>query len=86
MLKAVDVMKTLNHFKKEFIMIKRIVLTVLAGIIELTINPGPYTNGMEWLFITYPIDTNIELDDFSVPIINLVDLDITVTEQLTTEA
>lgn len=58
--------------------------TLLDGIVNITINPGPYTNGMEWLFVTYPVDTNIEFDDYSVPIIELADLDITVIEQLTT--
>lgn len=54
------------------------------NIITLTILTGSYTTGETWLFKTYPFTENIELDDFSVPILRDQDLVINVTEQVTT--
>lgn len=40
-------------------------------ILTLTINPGPYSNGDKWEFVTYPPNTNIPIDDNTIPIIDV---------------
>ena len=54
--------------------------------LKFTINGGVYTNGMQWEFYSYPINKDIVLDDFSVPIIDTNDVEINViptyTEQI----
>jgi hypothetical protein len=51
--------------------------------IEFTINAAAYIAGMDWNFKTYAYNENIELDDFSVPILRDQDLTLTINEQLT---
>lgn len=58
--------------------------TDIDNIIQFTISAGPYIGGQDWDFITYPINEDIELDDFSLPITNNGNLFITVNEQLVT--
>lgn len=53
-----------------------------ANIMTLTINPGTYEIGNKWVFKTYPINKNINLSDFSVPILREQDLVLTVDEQI----
>lgn len=50
--------------------------------LSILINTGAYVNGMDWEFKTYPYNKNLEIDDFSVPILRANDLIITVNEQL----
>lgn len=50
--------------------------------LSILINAGAYVNGMDWEFKTYPYNKNLEIDDFSVPILRANDLIITVNEQL----
>lgn len=50
--------------------------------LSILINVGAYVNGMDWEFKTYPYNKNLEIDDFSVPILRANDLIITVNEQL----
>lgn len=52
------------------------------GNITFTINSGAYVIGMNWEFKTYPNNKNLEIDDFTVPIIREQDLILNITEQL----
>lgn len=42
-----------------------------GGLINITIQPNNYVLGDEWRFTTYAFNEDIEVDDFTVPIINL---------------
>lgn len=42
-----------------------------GGLIKITIQPNNYVLGDEWRFTTYAFNEDIEVDDFTVPIINL---------------
>lgn len=53
-----------------------------SNIMSITILPNAYELGNEWSFTTYPINQNIEVDDFTVPILRLEDIFINVNEQL----
>ena len=54
------------------------------GIIVFTITGvvGDYTNGDSWEFTTYPYNSNIELDDNTIPIMDIQEADLTVTTTL----
>lgn len=52
------------------------------NILTLLINPNNYQLGQEWSFTTYPFNSNIETDDFSVPIMRESDITVKVNEQL----
>jgi len=54
-----------------------------ANILTMTINPSAYTAGMEWTFVTYAYNQDIELDDYTIPIIDTNNLNINVEETLT---
>ena len=43
---------------------------------------GNFIAGDSWIFYTYPYNNDIELDDFTIPVIDIDELDITVHEQL----
>jgi hypothetical protein len=51
------------------------------NIITFLIHAAVPQIGAEWLFTTYPYNEDIELDDYTIPIINLSDTTITVNEQ-----
>jgi len=50
--------------------------------LTFTINPGAYTLGETWTIVVYPYNENIELDDFTIPKVNISDWDIEVIPQL----
>lgn len=50
--------------------------------LTLTLQVGLYTIGNQWTFKTYPFSEDLVLADFTVPVIQLGDLNITVLEQL----
>lgn len=52
------------------------------NIFKLTILPNSYEFAQEWVFKTYPYNVNIETDDFSVPILESSNINITILEQL----
>lgn len=52
------------------------------GLIDITIPPGNYRLGDEWKFVIYPFGENIEVDDFTVPIISLENISIKVNKQI----
>lgn len=43
---------------------------------------GAFTNGDEWIFYSYPYNEDIEFEDFTIPVIEVTELDITVNEQI----
>lgn len=45
-------------------------------------HPGAYLNGATWTFKTYPFLKDIDLDDFTIPVTELTDLNVVVFEQL----
>ena len=47
--------------------------------ISIIISNSTYTSGMEWIFISYPYNENIEFDDFTVPILNSENLIMNIT-------
>lgn len=49
---------------------------------SINILPNGYTDGMVWRFKTYPYNQNIELADFTVPVIREQDIELIVNEQL----
>jgi len=49
--------------------------------IEILITSSLYTSGMEWSFVTYPYNENIEFDDFTVPILKTENLIMNITTQ-----
>lgn len=53
------------------------------NIFTIIIEPGPYINGDEWEFKTFPYNDDIEVNDYTIPITKESNLDITVDEQLT---
>ncbi len=57
--------------------------TTTDNVLQLTINASTYIAGMDWNFKTYPYTENIELDDYSVPILRDQDLTLIINEQLT---
>ena len=42
--------------------------TDFSNTITITINSGPYSVGYEWEFTTYPVNSDLVIDDFSLPI------------------
>lgn len=56
----------------------------LNDVCSITIEPGPYVLGMEWTFKTLPINEDIIIDDYSVPVLIEDNIDLIVNEQLTT--
>lgn len=58
--------------------------TDINSIIQFTIIPSSYSGGQYWDFVTYPVNEDIELDDYTMPITDINYLDITVNEQLVT--
>lgn len=53
-----------NQFLGNFIM----AVEYNDGVIKFKVNPGPYTIGDEWEFYTYPINQDIALDDYTIPV------------------
>jgi len=53
------------------------------NILTLKIIPNSYVGGMVWEFKTYPFNGNIELDNFSIPIISNPNIILNITETLT---
>lgn len=51
---------------------------------EITISDNSYELGEEWNFTTYPINEDLEVGDFSVPVMREQDMNIVVTEQYST--
>lgn len=49
--------------------------------INITILPNGYSLGQSWEFTTYPVDKDIEVDDFSVPILLEENIELEVVEQ-----
>lgn len=43
----------------------------IYGIMTFTINPGPYLSGDTWEFITYPYNQNIDIDDNTIPLVDV---------------
>lgn len=54
-----------------------------SNTLKFTIQASSYVLGQVWTFIVYPYNTNIELDDYTIPKVNGADLDITIIPQLT---
>lgn len=54
-----------------------------ANILTINISPNGYTAGMVWKFTTYPYNKNIELDNFSIPIITADNILLQISETLT---
>lgn len=52
------------------------------NIFTILVPQGNYNDGDRWEFTTYPRERNIEINDYSVPIIRAQDIDITVHETL----
>lgn len=48
---------------------------------EFTILAGVYTSGMTWEFYTYPYNDDLEIDDYTVPIIDATSLIVTAHSQ-----
>lgn len=48
--------------------------------VEFTVNSGSYSNGQRWIFYLYNYTDNIFLEDFTIPKIQLADLNINVVE------
>jgi uncharacterized phage protein gp47/JayE len=48
------------------------------NIFEFTISAGSYNDGDEWTFASYTYNNNITISDFTIPTVQLSDLDITV--------
>lgn len=53
------------------------------NILTIKILASAYLAGMVWEFTTYPFNANIELDNFSIPIITSDDILLNITETLT---
>jgi len=53
------------------------------NIITIKVLTNGYTAGMVWNFTTYPYNDNIELDNFSIPIIRAENILLNITETLT---
>jgi hypothetical protein len=53
------------------------------NILTINISPNGYTAGMVWKFTTYPYNKNIELDNFSIPIITADNILLQISETLT---
>lgn len=53
-----------------------------GNVFSITVLNNDYDTGNEWEFYTYSYNTNIETDDFSVPVIRAQDINIKVNEQL----
>ena len=51
-------------------------------IITITILPGTYVSGDEWVFKTIPVNEDLEINDYSIPIIKEQDITLIVNEQL----
>lgn len=66
----------------------------IYGIMTFTINFGTYLNGNTWEFITYPTNSNITIDDNTIPIVDVSFLsdpytgfyDLTILNSNTTES
>lgn len=58
-----------------------VLYTDTANVMTVLLNAGVYNAGDEWEFYTYPYTEDIELDDYSVPILELANLTVNVTEQ-----
>jgi uncharacterized phage protein gp47/JayE len=56
----------------------------LDNVCSITIEAGPYVVGMEWTFKTSPINEDIIIDDYSVPVMIEDNIELLVKEQLTT--
>lgn len=55
--------------------------TDLMNILTITINPGVYVVGHEWIFKTLPINTDITPTDFSVPVLIEENIELNIIEQ-----
>lgn len=44
------------------------------GSMSFTVNSGPYSNGMDWFFVSYPVNGDIEIDDWTIPVIEAADI------------
>lgn len=53
-----------------------------AESIKIKVQPNNYQIGDEWNFTTYPYTENIEVDDFTVPVIDIASSTITVNKQI----
>jgi predicted phage baseplate assembly protein len=58
-----------------------VLFTDTANTMSVLLNNGVYNPGDEWVFYTYPYSTDLEIDDYSVPILDLSNLEVNVTEQ-----
>ena len=57
--------------------------TGVGDLLDVTFTTSAYTVGESWSFTTYPVDTNIEFDDHTIPVLSLSGLTVTSFEQLT---
>lgn len=53
-----------------------------AESIKITVEPNNYQVGDQWEFTTYPYNQNIEVDDFTVPVIDIANSTIKVNKQI----
>lgn len=54
----------------------------LENVMSITFEAGAYVIGMEWEFKTIPINVNQVIDDYSVPVLSLENINLIVNEQL----
>lgn len=54
-----------------------------TNIVKFTVNFGAYTIGEQWVFYTYPVNKDIEIDDYSIPVYDDAYTEITIIKQLT---
>lgn len=55
--------------------------SAVGDLLDIEFTTSAYTNGEIWKFTTYPINENIEFDDFTVPQMSLVNLTVSANEQ-----
>lgn len=53
------------------------------NVFTIFITPNNYENGDAWEFKTYPKNSNLEIDDYTVPVLREGDINVEIEEQLT---
>lgn len=54
----------------------------IMDIVINTLTPGPTGEDITWEFFTYPYNTNILLNDFSIPVLDVANLELNITEHV----
>ena len=55
----------------------------IGGILDVEFTTSAYSNGETWKFTTYPVDSNIDFDDHTIPVLSIANLTVNANEQLT---